>query len=525
MRKSLSIGQKIGISLSILIMGYFVSTGVGFMLGRETESRLYSVSEYLFAASAQSKTALSAFEEQIKYYNDIIMIGDMGNSFELAQKKGEEVQASLQHILRLKGISAETLKELRQLCEQLKAFNEASHSVYAKYLKQSADSEDVFESEDQEKENLENEILQTGQQINDFRDKLAVFSQQFSQELKSELAHISEAIRHYRYVNLFIFFGIAGFVGIAVWLIISRSVTRPLSRVIANLSDYSSEIVSESVQGTAVSRSLAERSSQQAATVQEISASLEEMSSMTKQNAFNATQAHDIVEKLLILVRKTDIFMTELMASMSEISKSSEETFHIVKTIDEIAFQTNLLALNAAVEAARAGQAGAGFAVVADEVRNLALRSANAAKNTSNLIAETVTKIKEGSKITADTIEAFKAVAQDASGMKELVAEIASASHAQAKGTEHISIGINEMDQTTQKNAATAEEVASSSLQMNARAEQMKRVADELTSLVGGASFSPKVFSAHPQGFDKYEYSVTTDRRLSVRKHSSYPLE
>ncbi|OQX09779.1 MAG: hypothetical protein BWK80_46505 [Desulfobacteraceae bacterium IS3] len=524
MRNSLSIGQKIGLSLSILMMGYFVSTGVGFMLGRETESRLYSISEYLFTASTESKIALSAFEEQIKFYNDVVMIGDTGNSLELAQKKGEEIQAALLSILRLKGVSEQKLKDIREVCEQLKVFNDAAKSVYEKYLKQSSESEDVSESEDEAKENLENEILRMGQQINGFRDRLTDFSRQFSYELKAELANISNAIRHYRYVNLFIFLGIAGFVGIAVWLIISRSVTRPLNRIISNLSDYSAGIVSESLQRTAVSRSLAERSSQQAATVQEISASLEEMSSMTKQNAFNATQAHDIVEKLLVLVRKTDTFMTELIASMSEISKSSEETFHIVKTIDEIAFQTNLLALNAAVEAARAGQAGAGFAVVADEVRNLALRSANAAKNTSNLIAETVTKIKDGSKITADTIEAFKAVAKDAAGMKELVAEIASASHTQAKGTEHISIGITEMDEATQKNAATAEEVAASSLEMNARAELMKRLADELTSLVGGGSFSPELSSEHPQQFDKYEYRVMTDRRLSVRKQGSYLL-
>ncbi|QTA92208.1 methyl-accepting chemotaxis protein [Desulfonema magnum] len=490
MRKSLSVAQKIGLSLMILIIGYFVSTGVAFTLGRETESRLYGISEYLFTASSQSKIALSAFEEQIKYYNDIIMVGNMGGYMEQARKKADEVQNALEVILTLTGIHKDKINEVRSTSEELKRFNAAAQAVYMEYLKKSTDLEDIFESEDEEKEGLEDEIFRIGQQTGEFRDRLTAFSQNFSDELKAELADISSLIRRYRYINVMIFFGIAGFVGIAVWLVISRSVTRPLSRIIRDLSIFSADIVSEAVQRSCVSRSLADRSSQQAATVEEISSSLEEMSSMTKRNAHSAAEAHDIVEKLIVLVKKTDVFMTELMASMSDISKSSEETFKIVKTIDEIAFQTNLLALNAAVEAARAGEAGAGFAVVADEVRNLALRSAKSAKDTSALIEETVKKIKDGSKITSDTIEAFKALAKDAVSMKELMAEIAAASDHQAQGTEHVNIGISEMDQLTQQNAASAEQVASYSIEMNVRAEQMKRMVDKLTSLVGGRSFS-----------------------------------
>ncbi len=494
MKKSFGIGQKIGLSLSILIIGYFVSTGVGFLLGQQAESRLYGVSEYLFTASTQSKTAVSAFEEQIKYYNDVVMMGDMENSLELARQKAEEVQNALQSIVRLKEISGQKISDVSRTSEQLTEFNASARSLYTKYLQNSSD--------DEAKEKLENEILRIGQQTSEFRGRLTAFSQQFSDDLKAELTDLSHLIRRYRYVNLMMFFGIAGFVGIAVWFIISRSVTRPLNRIIENLSGYSAEIVSDAAQRSAASRSLAERSSQQAASVEEVSSSLEEMSSMTKLNAHNAAQAHDIVERLLLLVRKTDAFMTELITSMSEISKSSEESFHIVKTIDEIAFQTNLLALNAAVEAARAGQAGAGFAVVADEVRNLALRSANAAKNTSALIEETVKKIKEGSRITSDTIEAFKAVSQDAVSMKELMAEIASASDNQAKGTEQINMGITEMDQATQQNAALAEEAASFSHELNVRAEKMKRMTDELISLAGCRS--SMISSSHRQNSEKH---------------------
>jgi methyl-accepting chemotaxis protein len=172
---------------------------------------------------------------------------------------------------------------------------------------------------------------------------------------------------------------------------------------------------------------------------------------------------------------------------MEEISKASEETSKIIKTIDEIAFQTNLLALNAAVEAARAGEAGAGFAVVADEVRNLALRAAEAAKNTAGLIEGTVKKVKDGGDLVSKTNDAFTEVAKGATKVGELVGEIAAASNEQAQGIEEVNKAMVEMDKTVQQSAANAEESASASEEMSAQAEQMKGVVGELGAIVGGA--------------------------------------
>jgi methyl-accepting chemotaxis protein len=171
---------------------------------------------------------------------------------------------------------------------------------------------------------------------------------------------------------------------------------------------------------------------------------------------------------------------------MGDITKASEETQKIIKTIDEIAFQTNLLALNAAVEAARAGEAGAGFAVVADEVRNLALRSAEAAKNTAMLIEGTVKRVRGGSELVETSTNEFNTVAQSISGLGELIGEITTASVEQAQGIEQINKAVAEMDKVVQQNAASAEESAAASREMNAEADHLKRFVGDLVTLVRG---------------------------------------
>ena len=269
-------------------------------------------------------------------------------------------------------------------------------------------------------------------------------------------------------------------------IMIARTIVSSIQRVISGLTDGAEQVASASSQVSSSSQHLAEGSSEQASSLEETSSSLEEMASMTKQNADNANQAKAMMKETTEIVAKVDRQMTEMNSAIDEITKTSEETGKIIKTIDEIAFQTNLLALNAAVEAARAGEAGAGFAVVADEVRNLALRAAEAARNTNALIDNTIKAVKQGNELTQATREAFKENVSNATKVSQLIDEIAAASQEQAQGIDQINKAVSEMDKVTQQTAATAEESASASEEMNAQAEQMKAFVADLVVAIGG---------------------------------------
>jgi methyl-accepting chemotaxis protein len=265
---------------------------------------------------------------------------------------------------------------------------------------------------------------------------------------------------------------------------ITQSITLPIGRISGELDDASGQVSAASAQVASASQSLAEGAFEQASALEETSSSLEEIASMTKQNADNAAQAKALMGEAHKIVEKVDEHMNSMVASIKEVTKSSEETGKIIKTIDEIAFQTNLLALNAAVEAARAGEAGAGFAVVADEVRNLAMRAAEAAKNTSTLIENTIVTVQNSSDLTEKTQEAFKGNMEIAIKIGQLVDEIAAASHEQSQGISQIGKAVAEMDKVVQSTAASAEESASAAEELNAQATQMKKSVEQMVAII-----------------------------------------
>jgi methyl-accepting chemotaxis protein len=297
-----------------------------------------------------------------------------------------------------------------------------------------------------------------------------------------------ESLRSAVIMAVFIAVLTIGLLAIATGYLLTRSIVRPMLKSTSFLDQGVSEVSGASDQVSSSSQQLAKGVAEQAASIEETSASLEELSSMTRQNANNANQANRLMESTKESVSRSTQIMDRLTTSMGEISRASEETSKIIKTIDEIAFQTNLLALNAAVEAARAGEVGAGFAVVADEVRNLAMRAAEAARNTAGLIEGTVKRVRDGSELVGETEKEFREVALNVERVGELIVEISVASLEQAQGIEQINKAVMEMDRVVQHNASNAEESASASEELSAQAERMKDIVVELVSMVQGAN-------------------------------------
>ncbi|MFW8601647.1 methyl-accepting chemotaxis protein [Desulfobacterota bacterium M19] len=275
---------------------------------------------------------------------------------------------------------------------------------------------------------------------------------------------------------------------LTIYFCLQRLVIRPISTIGHELTETTVRVSDASGELSGSSQSLADDSSAQAASLEEVSASMEEIATMTRQNSDNAGQCDSLMKEVSQVVNKANESIIRQTESMAAISSASEETSKIIKTIDEIAFQTNLLALNAAVEAARAGEAGAGFAVVADEVRSLAMRSAEAAKNTTQLIEETTTRINEGNKLAAETNENFSAVAEKISTAGSLVAEISTASSEQTIGLSQVNTAINEIDQVTQRAAANSEETASAAAELLSLAKTSTQYINRLMLMLTGSN-------------------------------------
>ncbi|MBI5118474.1 PAS domain S-box protein [Candidatus Poribacteria bacterium] len=293
-----------------------------------------------------------------------------------------------------------------------------------------------------------------------------------------------------------------------------------LDQALVQVAEAVAQVTSASNQISAGSQSLAEGANEQASSLEEVSSSLEEMSSMTKQNADNANQAKALAESARSSAEKGNEAMRRMKDAIDRIKASSDQTAKIIKTIDEIAFQTNLLALNAAVEAARAGEAGKGFAVVAEEVRNLAQRSAEAAKNTANMIEDSVKNAEGGVRITEEVAKILAEIFDGSGKVNNLIGEIAAASKEQADGIEQVNTAVAQMNKVTQQNAASSEESASAAEELNGQAEELAGMVNSfLLSSNGHAAGEPRAAERHGSGQPKHEKEIHAGASLHGRVH------
>ena len=373
---------------------------------------------------------------------------------------------------------------------------------------------------------IESDFAKIDDLLDKYSEKVAMDLSKIELSVSAELAEANEnmmAALSGTSVFSFVTYVVCALVLLVACIAVARSVIGPITQIVAEIASSSDQVSIASDQVSEASQELAQGAAEQAAGVEESSSSLEEMASMTKQNSANALEASKIASHTSELANSGSDAMTKMNSAILDIQTSTDETAKIIKAIDEIAFQTNLLALNAAVEAARAGESGKGFAVVAEEVRNLAMRSAEAAKNTSSLIETSVKNSNHGVQISSEVNTILSEIIQGINKTRDLVNEISSASQEQANGIEQVSVSVNSMDKITQSNAANAEESAGAAASLQKQAKQMINIIGELSSMVSSSSSYGRK-TAYSE--NKMELSVSDEpfhqiANSSVRKQST----
>lgn len=258
-----------------------------------------------------------------------------------------------------------------------------------------------------------------------------------------------------------------------------ENIQATLVKTFQGIGESANQVAAGSEQVAAGSQMLAQGATEQASSVEELSASITEVAGKIGSNASDASGANTLAGGAAEEMKRGNEQMNELIDAIREIDRSSEQIGVIIKTIQDIAFQTNILALNAAVEAARAGEAGKGFAVVADEVRNLAGKSAEAAKGTSDLIEASVASVKKGTDIAGKTAESINTVAEKVEQTASLISKISSASEQQASSIKQVQQGLEQISNVVQTNSATAEESAASSEELSGQAQTLKSLIEK----------------------------------------------
>ena len=266
-----------------------------------------------------------------------------------------------------------------------------------------------------------------------------------------------------------------------------RQMVDSLNEMFAEIQLSTGQVSTGAKQISDGAQALAQGTTEQAASLQELSSSITEISRRTKENATIADEASKLSTAIKEDAEKGIRQMDGMISAVKDINDASHSIGNIIKTIDDIAFQTNILALNAAVEAARAGQHGKGFAVVAEEVRNLASKSAQAAKDTSEIIQDTIEKSDLGSRIAGETAQSLHEIGTGISESNRMVAEIATASEEQSESISQINIGINQVSQVVQQNSATAEESAAASEEMSGQSDMLNHLITQFKLKESGA--------------------------------------
>jgi methyl-accepting chemotaxis protein/methyl-accepting chemotaxis protein-1 (serine sensor receptor) len=472
----LGITAKIWLSIGIVVLSAMVSLGVGQVQGLRSESRLAATSEALFPAADRSQRAEAAFERMARAFQDAVLTED-ASKLEVASTEAAAAVDALTAASALPRLDAERASALRQIASDVERLSADARAAYAPMVASGG--------------NLTDEMMAASRgvagRIESLKTALHDSSTGLAAALQAELAAAVAGSIRQRWLSVGVFVVGLLVAGFAVTVTIRKSIVEPVRDAVARLTSSAEQVAAAASEVAASSDTLSRGATSQAASLEETSASMEQMGAMTRRNAENSRQAAQVMSDTERLVATANDALDQMVAKMAAIHESSQKVGKIVKTIDEIAFQTNILALNAAVEAARAGEAGMGFAVVADEVRALAQRSAQAARDTTTLIEESIARAGEGQQKVGDVSAAIGSITASAGTVKGLIDEVSTASHQQAQGIGQVTQAISQMERVTQSAAAMAEESAAASVELNAQATASLEMVARLAAIAGGS--------------------------------------
>jgi methyl-accepting chemotaxis protein len=528
--KSFSIAKKIWISFGILILGYFISTAIGFYLGLETETRLQSASDDLFPASMMGSAAVTAFDEQIKLYNDAVLMGE-STIFAKTKEKADEVSKSLGGIVNMVGIDQVLKGDISQTLKHHADFTASAQKIYAAMSVDDA----VFNQDKAET---------LAQQTRKIREELLAYKTTLSQNLKYELATLIDNSKNQRMLNVLLFAVVVVVASIFVWFIITNAISRPLNNTVSmlrelaegdltkrleadtrdeigemakwfnifietlqviigdilknggdlnnasnRLADISGHMSKDAVEMSFKSSSVTASAQEMNVNLNNVAASMEASSSNT---TMVASAAEEIKATISEIAGNADTAMTISNAAVIQAKSASEKMGalgqaaqaigKVTETITDISEQTNLLALNATIEAARAGEAGKGFAVVAKEIKELA-------KQTSDATHDIKRQIEEVQNTTKSTVCEIDEISKVIDNINEIVASMATAMGEQFSATQEIasnisqvSTGIQDVNENVNHSSVVSTEITSNIADVSHRSNEISNSSEKVSS-------------------------------------------
>ncbi len=475
MKKSYGIAAKIGFVIALMAGGYAASMLIRTYQGVRNERRLADLSQNTVSNTLDAQAALFDYEDAVKAHQDAMLTGDaegLKNS-QLPLEQSDQLLARILERRKRTGLDSPHLVAARA---QLADFKRTAPAVFeatsAKTLNGQA---------------LQIRMAEFQKIIVTARTALTTASETETLGLRGSLDTLQHETRLQRQTSIVLFIVVISGGAALASFVVRRTIIRPLLACTGQLDQEAIAISEASEQFAQASHALAEGASQSAAALEISASALEQMTGVTRANSTHAQSAKQVANRAREAANAGSTGMTELSEAMGAIQQSSHEISKIIKTIDEIAFQTNILALNAAVEAARAGEAGMGFAVVAEEVRSLAQRSAQAARETADKIAQATQRSSQGADLSERVARHLGEIVDRVREADELITEIASASAEQTDGITQVSRSIEDLDQLTQKNAALAEQTAASAHDLGQQTQRLREVAIAFTRLARGS--------------------------------------